>query len=341
MIPEKFRLKHIARDIEAGDLMENFFVWSVVSFLTIRIFLILTKYPQIQTENLHIAHMLFGGFLMTIALFTMFIFLNKEAKFASSIIGGIGFGAFIDELGKFITKNNDYHYEPAIALIYVVLVIIFLTSRLIEKYFKYSEDEYAVNAVEMVKQALVHDLEKDERKLAMKYLKKADTQNELVKLLKKTLEEINPIPNKNPNFVHKVRNLFRTIYLDIIQNRMFNYLLITFFVLYSTINLIQALLNFREIDSFFDWGHLISTLISGVFVLMGTYALIRLSRKRAYEYFRFAVLVHIFLTQFFLFVEKQFSAVIILALSLLIWNTLQYLTLEERTIIKKTKPSVY
>jgi hypothetical protein len=335
MIFEKLRPRYIARDLDAGDLMENFFVWAVVSFLVIRIFLILTSYPQIQTENLHIAHMLFGGFLMTTALFIMFVFLNKEAKFISSIIGGIGFGAFIDELGKFITKNNDYHYEPAIALIYVILVIIFLSSRIIEKYFKYTKEEYAVNAVEMIKQALVHDLERGERTLALKYLKKADIQNELVKILRNTLKQLDPIPNKNPNLIHKLRNTLRVAYLEIIQNKMFNHLVIIFFISYSTFNLIQGLINFKHVDSFFDWGHIISTLISGTFVLAGTYALIRLSRKRAYEYFRFAVLVHIFLTQFFLFIERQLSAVFILALSIIIWNTLQYLITEEKLMMKR------
>lgn len=334
MIFEGIKLKHIARDIEAGDLMENFFVWAVVSFLSIRIFLILTKYPQIQTENLHIAHMLFGGFLMTIAFFITFIFLNKEAKYVASVIGGVGFGAFIDELGKFITKNNNYHYEPAIALIYIILVTIFLTSRLIEKYFKYSKDEYSANAVEMIKQALVHDLEKDERKLALKFLGKADTQNELVRLLKLTLEKIDPVPNKNPGIIKKTKNLLRNFYLNVIKNKMFNHLLIAFFVIYSTINLIQAFVNFKHIDSIFDWGHLLSTFISGIFVLVGIYALIKLSRRKAYKYFRFAVLIHILLTQFFLFVERQFSATIILGVSIVVWNTLQYLIYEEKMLNK-------
>lgn len=335
MIFDNLRPSHVARDIEAGDLLENFFVWALVSFIVIRVFLIITKYPQIQTENLHLAHMLLGGFLMTMALIISFIFLNKESKFVASVIGGIGFGAFIDELGKFITKNNDYHYEPAIALIYVILVIIFLTSRLVEKYFKYTPEEYAVNAVEMVKQALVHDLEKDERASALRYLKKADKKNTLVKNLKSTLSEVSIIPNKNPGFIHKIKAELRIIYLRFIQNKLFNHFLIIFFIAYSTNNFIQAFFNFKKIDSFYDWGHIISTIISGVFVLAGTYALVNFTRKKAYRYFRFAVLTHIFLTQFFLFVEKQFSAIFLLAFSVVIWNTLQYLISEERLMDKR------
>lgn len=330
----KIKPRHVVRDIEAGDLLENFFVWAVFSFLTIRVFLILTDYPQIQTENLHIAHVLFGGFFMVIAIIISFIFINKETKYLASFIGGIGFGAFIDELGKFITKNNNYHYEPAIALIYIILVIVFLTSRFIENYFKYTEEEYAVNAAEMIKQALVHDLEVDERSQALRYLKKADSRNVLVKILRKTLKELEAAPNKEPSLFHKVRKLLRNIYLNIIKNKMFNLTLITFFISYSTVNFIQAFFHFKHIDSFFDWGHMLSTIFSGIFVIVGIYTLINFSRKRAYEYFRFAVLLHIFLTQFFLFIERQFTAIIALIFSIVIWNTLQYLIVEEKFIVR-------
>jgi hypothetical protein len=324
--------------MDAGDLMENFFVWAVVSVIGIRVFLSLTGYPQIlPAEDIHIAHTLFGGFLMLFALSISFVFLNREAKQIASIIGGIGFGTFIDELGKFITKNNDYHYEPAIALIYIILATIFLISRVIEKYFTFSPEEYAVNAVEMVKQALVHDLEKNERSLSLKYLKKANQDNPLVATLKMVLQKIQPIPNKNATPFHRFRNFLKSLYFRLIKNPNFNSLLIIFFVSYSTVNFFQALLNFKNVDSFFEWGHIASTLVSGLFVLAGVSSIIRKSRKKAYTSFRFAVLVHIFLTQFFLFVENQFAAVLTLAASIVIWNTLQYLISEEKLLGKKEK----
>src|SRR3990167_6561029 len=107
------------RDVEAGDLVENFLVSAIASILVIRLFLAITGYPQLGGENFHIAHMLWGGFLMMVAVIGLLVFLNKETKYIASILGGIGFGTFIDELGKFITKDNNYFYQTTIGIIYV------------------------------------------------------------------------------------------------------------------------------------------------------------------------------------------------------------------------------
>src|SRR6266576_7183570 len=90
------------RDIEAESYRENFLVSAIVSIFVIRLFLRVTHYPIIGSGEFHIAHLLWGGFLMMAALIILLSFLNQKAAVVSSILGGIGFGAFIDELGKFI-----------------------------------------------------------------------------------------------------------------------------------------------------------------------------------------------------------------------------------------------
>ena len=159
----RFNFHYFPRDIDSGDLIENFLVSAIASILVIRLFLGITGSPIIGGEDFHIAHMLWGGFLMMAAIIGLLVFLNKETKYIASILGGIGFGAFIDELGKFITNDNNYFYQPTIGLIYVIFVLLFLCARVIEKYFRPNKQEYAINALDMTKQVLMHDLDVEEK----------------------------------------------------------------------------------------------------------------------------------------------------------------------------------
>ena len=56
------------RSVYAEILLEDFFVSAVASVLAIRFYLHVTGFPQLGVGPLHIAHMLWGGLLMLIAL---------------------------------------------------------------------------------------------------------------------------------------------------------------------------------------------------------------------------------------------------------------------------------
>lgn len=128
---------------EAIALIEYFLVCAVSAFLVIRIFLGLTGFPQLGGNGLHIAHMLWGGLLMLIAILISLCFSDKKSKHFVAIIGGIGFGTFIDEIGKFLTSDNNYFFQPAIAIIYVIFVLIFLFTRYLSRYD--SKEEHVDN----------------------------------------------------------------------------------------------------------------------------------------------------------------------------------------------------
>src|SRR5574341_1028791 len=78
-----------------------------------RMFLFLTGYPQLGGGTLHIAHVLWGGLLLFVAMLLPLLLANRSTYMLSAIVGGIGVGLFIDEVGKFITKTNDYFYPAA------------------------------------------------------------------------------------------------------------------------------------------------------------------------------------------------------------------------------------
>jgi hypothetical protein len=94
-----------------------------VTIIATRAFLELTGYPQIASGDFHIAHVLWGGMLLFVASLLLLIGRGSYLYWLSSLLTGIGFGLFIDEVGKFITRTNDYFYPLAAPLIYASFLL--------------------------------------------------------------------------------------------------------------------------------------------------------------------------------------------------------------------------
>jgi hypothetical protein len=77
-----------------------------------------TGYPQLGNETLHIAHCLYGGVILYVGCLIPLIYSNEWAFTWSGILSGAGMGLFIDEVGKFMTQNNDYFFPAAAPIIY-------------------------------------------------------------------------------------------------------------------------------------------------------------------------------------------------------------------------------
>ena len=109
------------------EAAERYVLVSLVSFgatvIVTRVFLELTGYPQLAARQLHIAHVLWGGLLLFIAALFPLILANQWALTVGAVLSGVGVGLFIDEVGKFITRDNDYFYPPAAAIIYAFFLL--------------------------------------------------------------------------------------------------------------------------------------------------------------------------------------------------------------------------
>lgn len=106
-------------------MLTSLIAFAVTMILT-RTFLQLAGFPQIGNSVLHIAHALWGGLLLFVAVLLPLAYVNRWVIRTSALLSGIGIGLFIDEVGKFITQTNDYFFPPALALIYGFFLLIVL-----------------------------------------------------------------------------------------------------------------------------------------------------------------------------------------------------------------------
>lgn len=117
----KTKLKRIWSPVRQ-QAADSYLIVMIAAFATtvilVRVFLELTGYPQVGDSTFHVAHLLWGGLLLFGAVTIVLVWANHWALWASALAGGIGVGLFIDEVGKFITQNNDYFFPLAFPIIY-------------------------------------------------------------------------------------------------------------------------------------------------------------------------------------------------------------------------------
>ncbi len=325
----------LIRNIDSGNFFELFLVSAVSSILLIRFFLFATGYPQIGGEGLHIAHMLWGGFIMMIAIILLLSFLNRSMYYLASVLGGVGFGTFIDELGKFITADNNYFFQPTIALIYIVFVIIYLALRPIQRLETFTKQEYLINSIKLLEEAIMLDLDTKEKRRALQLLRKSDQQNPIVQSVRAIFHELDSLPSRRIGILGKIHRYIIKAYAQLIKSEWFPEIITSFFIIQQftavlfSLAIIERIFDSLPIGlipklSFLDWGYLISSGLS-ILLLFGGAGFLRNNRLRAFRILKLSVLVSIFLTQFFAFYRVQFSALTLLSINIFLLAGLEYM----------------
>jgi hypothetical protein len=98
------------------------------------LFLVITGYPQIGNSTFHLAHALWGGLALLLAGVMALVVQNRGAVTIIALVIGVGFGLFVDEVGKFITQKNDYFFPLAAPIVYASLLLILLFTELARRH---------------------------------------------------------------------------------------------------------------------------------------------------------------------------------------------------------------
>lgn len=324
----KYLQKHFlvfARSLETVELVEDFVISAVTTIIGVRLFLNLTNFPQLGAGGIHISHMLWGGLLMLVSISLSLAFLNKEARRLSSFVGGVGFGLFIDEMGKFVTSDNDYFFNPTFALIYMVFVLFLISFRSLVRRSALTRKEYAINALEVMKEIVFDDLDREEKNKALLYLSKSDPKNSIVIALRSALLKYDNTPPANYSRILLLRRKLKDELYGLARRKNVAHAIVVFFILTSLVRIILSISTMEWGLTFWEWGRQSSSFLVFAFVAIGLYKQRRGLAKSAYRNYLNASIASILLVQFFDFYHDQLMALVYLIINIVIYLTLHFI----------------
>ena len=342
------RLRHALRNpvprFDSVKQLEIFLISAVVMILVIRTQLWLTNYPQLGGGDLHIAHLLWGGLFMLIAIWFALIYVNRWSRRVAAVLGGIGFGFFIDELGKFITEDNDYFFRPAAPLIYLIFIVLFLVIREVSRRLEMSPSRALANLLDLLPSTVTGEFGPKEKAAAEDLLEKADQDDPRVKAARQYLESVRLAPVEPPSrFATWLGGVGRRVTALTARSwfEVATVAVLVFWALISLLGLLEVQYDLFGIKvtretipgtagEVVDWGRALSMAASIVLVGVGTWRMLRGHHQAAYRAYSSALLISIFITRVFSFLEIQFAAVFGLGADLLMLGAIAALAARDR-----------
>jgi len=312
------------RATDLGKRCDTFLVVAVSSVLANRIFLIVTGYPQLGDGTLHISHAIWGALMMATGIIMAISFLGPFTRSIVAVLGGAGFGWFIDELGKFITRKVNYFFQPTIALIYMTFIAMYLVFRAIQRR-RYTPEEALLNALEALKAAGLGQLDEPSRRQAIELLDRTEPEGALAREVRGLLVNVHALPPRTPGRWARMNEAMRRRYISLTGHPRFPTVVDLVFISVAAIAVVDVIalgVDGPGIVTFAERATFVSSLVAAGLVVIGAFELHR-SRPNAYRWFDRGLLVQIFVVQVFVFAEEQLAGVIGLALALVSWTLLR------------------
>jgi hypothetical protein len=328
----------LVRNVRSAEHLTTFVVSGVATVLITRLILGLSGYPQIGGKGLHIAHVLPGGLLMLVAISLLLAYVGPVVRPAAALIGGVGFGLFIDEVGKFVTSDNNYFYQPAAAIVYVVFVLIVLASRFLTNRRPIDPREQLANVVDHAVEGVAGGLSRRRLAQASEQLRAVSPE---VPARPETRELLAACPADEVELAAPVdaamqaaRRGFDRLATHPLAPRVAVAVLAVQAVgapaIAAGIRFDDGLLTDLPV-----LGVAAGSLLSASFTVRGGLQLRKKNRARAVRLFELAVLVSLLVTQVFQFAGTQFAAVFGMLLDLVLLGLLS--AERDRMIRKQTE----
>ncbi|SNT59329.1 hypothetical protein SAMN05421812_111161 [Asanoa hainanensis] len=326
----------LPRAANAVPLLMEFVVVAVATVLSIRLALFITGYPQLGGNGLHIAHVLWGGLAMAVGVMGLLSFNGRVIRPVGAFIAGVGFGLFIDEVGKFLTSDNDYFFTPSIAIMYVVIVLLVLTIHAVHGRRPLSPRELYAAALTSAAAGVTNGMTDHSRKMALRRINAAGdlpgapAAAALVQQIPRGRDERYDVSQAGSRVAARIARVLRT------RPAMITTIVLLLIQAVSTLGIALLILSTflaREAgaNAVLVFDDPVPTAIGGASSIVAAacvvYGLVRLRQGRRVTGFRWmqrAVLIDLLLTRVFEFATYQFAAIPALVVDLLLLAALEF-----------------
>jgi hypothetical protein len=306
----------LPRELRATTYLIAFVVATVATVLVTRAALAAAGFPEVSGGGLHVAHVLWGGLLMALALVLAMSFVGPMIRPVVAVVGGIGFGLFIDEIGKFVTSANDYFFRPAAAIMYVVIVLFVLFIQAIHGRRRPQPEELLAGALVEAVGGAAGGISDGRRARALALVEQAGDQPATAETAA-TLRALPRTTRQVGDPLTWIAERIRRVGGAIVTKRWLRITLVVILCINAAAGLLTALIviliqvlpadladNLSAGTS--AWGAIPAGL-AAICVVVGIRRLRRAPRS-AYIWFERAVLIDLLLTQPFVVATDQFSA---------------------------------
>jgi hypothetical protein len=221
---------------------------------------------------------------------------------------------------------------------------LFLVIRQLDRGRAYSQPEYLVNAIELLKEAALGTMTEQRRQEALALLERADQSDPLVAELKRIVAGTVTVPTPPASVGERAARRARGWVARLVRQSWFSTAVVVFFAIWTAASLAQvvALVFFGGVDggsaevlrlgrditsvplsdgqqTFIKAATVTASLVASGFSLIGLRRIAEDRRAAAFSMFERALLISIFFTQVFAFMHSQFAAVFGLLLNLLLF----------------------